>query len=65
VGIDANEKRAMTMPGAVEIKMTTRGVEVRMRGRAAAFPNMDEAFAFAQKRLHDAWSVREISRRCE
>jgi hypothetical protein len=53
------------MPDAVEIRMTTRGYEVTTRGRTAAFPSIDEAFAFAQERLHQAWSVREISRRCE
>lgn len=53
------------MSGGIEIKMTTRGFEVTTRGRTAAFPSMDEAFDFAQQRLHEAWCVREISRRCE
>jgi hypothetical protein len=53
------------MPGAIEIKMTTRGFEVTMRGRTAAFPRMDEAFDFAQQRLQEAWQLREVSRRCE
>jgi hypothetical protein len=53
------------MPGAIEIKMTTRAFEVTTGNRTVGFPSMDEAFAFAQKRLREAWSVREISRRCE
>jgi hypothetical protein len=40
---------AEAMPGAIEIKVTTRGFEVTMRGGTAAFPGMDEAFDFAQQ----------------
>jgi hypothetical protein len=63
--IGHDEGRTTIMPSAVEIQMTSRGFVVTMRGRTAAFPRIDDAFDFAQKRLEEAWQVRELSRRCE
>jgi hypothetical protein len=45
--------------------MTTSGFEVTVGLNTTRFPQLDDAFAFAQQRLRDIQRIRELSNRCE
>lgn len=45
--------------------MTLRGFEVNLGGRVSQVPTIEDALDFAQKRLHRAMRLRELSWSCE